>query len=61
MSSKHLAVAALMGLAGTLTDGAYAGDKGHYKGLAVLVNVQFTQIKAPGDHPGGAVMQGEMG
>ncbi len=59
-SSKCLALAALVGLAGMFSDGAYAGEKGYFRGLAVLMNTQFTQIKAPGDHPGGAVMQGEM-
>jgi len=58
-SSKALALAALC-LAGMFSYGAYAGEKGKFRGLAVLMNTQFTQIKAPGEHPGGAVMQGEM-
>jgi hypothetical protein len=59
-SSKVLALAALVSCAGTFAQGVCAGEKGHFRGLAVLVNTQFAQIKAPGDHPDGSVMQGEM-
>jgi hypothetical protein len=39
---------------------ALAGEKGKFRGLAVLVNTQFEQIKALDGHPGGAQMVGEM-
>ena len=38
----------------------WAGERGHFRGLAVLVNTQFQQIKALDGHPGGAQMLGEM-
>ena len=39
---------------------ANAGEKGKFRGLAVLVNTQFHQTKALDGHPGGAQMVGEL-
>lgn len=39
---------------------AWAGQKGQFRGTAVLVNVEFQQMKALEGHPGGPQMIGEM-
>jgi len=39
---------------------ALAAEKGRFRGLAVLVNTQFQQVKALEGHPGGPQMVGEM-
>jgi hypothetical protein len=56
------ALAAMLLIAGAIAapTSAGAGEKGKFRGLAVLVNTQFQQIKALEGHPGGAQMQGEM-
>lgn len=56
----RLFVAAAIASIGLGAAGAHAGEKGKFRGLAVLTNVQFQQIKASEGHPGGAVMIGEM-
>jgi len=57
---RHWSLTILV-LTATLCCGSVAAaQKGHFRGLAVLMNTQFSQLKAPGDHPGGGVMQGEM-
>lgn len=52
--------AALLAGSALLSGNALAGEKGSYRGLAVLMNVQFQQIKGLDGHPGGAQMMGEM-
>jgi hypothetical protein len=37
-----------------------AGEKGKFRGLAVLVSMQFQQVKGLEGHPGGAQMVGEL-
>jgi hypothetical protein len=37
-----------------------AAEDGHFRGLAVLFNTKFNEIKLPADHPGKTMMQGEM-
>jgi hypothetical protein len=38
----------------------WAAEKGKFRGMAVLMNVQFQEIKALEGHPGGPQMAGEM-
>lgn len=62
MIQKVISCAALLCLGCTLVaaPAALAGQKGKFRGTAVLVNVEFQQTKALEGHPGGAQMMGEM-
>jgi hypothetical protein len=37
-----------------------AGEKGSFRGLAVLFNTKFSEVKPAGGHPGAPIMHGEM-
>jgi hypothetical protein len=63
MKTKNKAVLAVLTViagAGLVPTHSLAGDKGHFRGLAVLVSTNFQMIKSTEGHPGGAVMMGEM-
>ncbi|MFO1318675.1 MAG: hypothetical protein U1F52_03590 [Burkholderiales bacterium] len=58
--TKTVAAIAVAAVGGLAVPQALAGEKGHFRGLAVLVSTNFQMIKATEGHPGGAVMMGEM-
>jgi len=53
-------MALLLMLVVTFASNVQAGERGKFRGLAVLVSTQFQQIKALEGHPGGAQMQGQL-
>jgi hypothetical protein len=55
-----LLMAAVIGAGTFAASPAAAGEKGKFRGLAVLVNTNFQQVKALEGHPGGAQMTGQM-
>jgi hypothetical protein len=63
MTHRPLITSLLAGtvLAGSLAGGAtaLAGEKGHFRGLAVLNNTKFNEVKAPEGHPYKAAWSGE--
>lgn len=57
MKAIDLALAALIGV--TLALPAHAGERGSFKGHAVLNNTKFNEFKAPEGHPYKAAWSGE--
>jgi hypothetical protein len=56
----HKLPLALALLGAAVATSVRAGEKGHFQGLAVVMNTQFQMVKAADGHPGQSVMMGEM-
>ncbi len=58
-SIRALAAAGMLATALAAAAPALAGEKGHFRGLAVLNNTKFNEVKAPEGHPYKAAWSGE--